>query len=244
MPEQVAGGGQGVSRTWRRRSATSLRRRCACATCPSCISITTIRSTRASASTRCCAKIRLATSHPAKSPRAYDAMNKPRDRLSSARRHPAARQAGRAELEPGAAARAPSFPGREGRPYRRLDPLATGLLPFCFGEATKIAGHLLGNAKAYRGRCAPRRHHRHRRRRGRYCSSDRCRARSRTDQRPSSKLSSAGSASARPSIPRSSRAASRCTPGPARRDRSRCPSARWNRVDRRLLAVPGVRTRA
>lgn len=30
-----------------------------------------------------------------------------------------------------------------------LDPLATGMLPVCFGEATKIAGHLLGNAKAY-----------------------------------------------------------------------------------------------
>ena len=30
-----------------------------------------------------------------------------------------------------------------------LDPLATGLLPVCFGEATKIAGHLLGNDKAY-----------------------------------------------------------------------------------------------
>lgn len=30
-----------------------------------------------------------------------------------------------------------------------LDPLATGLLPVCFGEATKIAGLLLGNAKAY-----------------------------------------------------------------------------------------------
>lgn len=30
-----------------------------------------------------------------------------------------------------------------------LDPLATGLLPVCFGEATKIAGHLLGNHKAY-----------------------------------------------------------------------------------------------
>src|SRR4249919_3889568 len=30
-----------------------------------------------------------------------------------------------------------------------LDPLATGLLPCCFGEATKIAGHLLGNGKAY-----------------------------------------------------------------------------------------------
>jgi tRNA pseudouridine55 synthase len=30
-----------------------------------------------------------------------------------------------------------------------LDPLATGLLPVCFGEATKIAGYLLGSAKAY-----------------------------------------------------------------------------------------------
>ena len=30
-----------------------------------------------------------------------------------------------------------------------LDPLATGLLPVCFGEATKIAGYLLGARKAY-----------------------------------------------------------------------------------------------
>lgn len=30
-----------------------------------------------------------------------------------------------------------------------LDPLATGLLPICFGEATKIAGVLLGESKAY-----------------------------------------------------------------------------------------------
>jgi tRNA pseudouridine55 synthase len=30
-----------------------------------------------------------------------------------------------------------------------LDPMATGLLPICFGEATKIAGHLLGAHKAY-----------------------------------------------------------------------------------------------
>lgn len=30
-----------------------------------------------------------------------------------------------------------------------LDPLATGLLPLCFGEATKIAGLLLGADKAY-----------------------------------------------------------------------------------------------
>jgi tRNA pseudouridine55 synthase len=31
-----------------------------------------------------------------------------------------------------------------------LDPLATGLLPLCLGEATKIAGSLLGSRKAYR----------------------------------------------------------------------------------------------
>lgn len=34
-----------------------------------------------------------------------------------------------------------------------LDPLATGLLPLCFGEATKLAGNLLGSRKAYDGQC-------------------------------------------------------------------------------------------
>ena len=34
-----------------------------------------------------------------------------------------------------------------------LDPLATGLLPVCFGEATKIAGHVLGARKAYAAEC-------------------------------------------------------------------------------------------
>lgn len=34
-----------------------------------------------------------------------------------------------------------------------LDPLATGLLPICFGEATKIAGYLLGSGKAYAAQC-------------------------------------------------------------------------------------------
>lgn len=34
-----------------------------------------------------------------------------------------------------------------------LDPLATGLLPVCFGEATKIAGYLLGACKAYTAEC-------------------------------------------------------------------------------------------
>lgn len=34
-----------------------------------------------------------------------------------------------------------------------LDPLATGLLPVCFGEATKIAGLLLGARKGYVAEC-------------------------------------------------------------------------------------------
>ncbi|MGN2252187.1 tRNA pseudouridine(55) synthase TruB [Frateuria sp. GZRe12] len=34
-----------------------------------------------------------------------------------------------------------------------LDPLATGLLPLCFGEGTKIAGMLLGARKAYLAEC-------------------------------------------------------------------------------------------
>jgi len=34
-----------------------------------------------------------------------------------------------------------------------LDPLATGLLPLCFGEATKLAHGLLGSRKAYEAEC-------------------------------------------------------------------------------------------
>ncbi len=34
-----------------------------------------------------------------------------------------------------------------------LDPLASGLLPICLGEATKIAGLLLGSRKAYEAEC-------------------------------------------------------------------------------------------
>ena len=34
-----------------------------------------------------------------------------------------------------------------------LDPLASGLLPLCFGEATKLAGSLLGARKAYEAEC-------------------------------------------------------------------------------------------
>ncbi|MEO8671190.1 MAG: tRNA pseudouridine(55) synthase TruB [Tahibacter sp.] len=41
------------------------------------------------------------------------------------------------------------FAAEKGGHTGSLDPLATGLLPICFGEATKIAGYLLGAAKAY-----------------------------------------------------------------------------------------------
>ena len=34
-----------------------------------------------------------------------------------------------------------------------LDPLATGLLPVCFGEATKYSGYLLDSSKRYRAEC-------------------------------------------------------------------------------------------
>jgi len=34
-----------------------------------------------------------------------------------------------------------------------LDPLASGLLPLCFGEATKLAGTLLGTSKGYLAEC-------------------------------------------------------------------------------------------
>ena len=33
-----------------------------------------------------------------------------------------------------------------------LDPMATGMLPLCFGQATKACGQLLGASKAYRAR--------------------------------------------------------------------------------------------
>jgi tRNA pseudouridine55 synthase len=31
-----------------------------------------------------------------------------------------------------------------------LDPLASGVLPLCFGEATKISGHAIGRKDRYR----------------------------------------------------------------------------------------------
>jgi len=41
------------------------------------------------------------------------------------------------------------FQAAKGGHTGSLDPLATGLLPLCFGEATKVAGLLLGARKAY-----------------------------------------------------------------------------------------------
>ena len=41
------------------------------------------------------------------------------------------------------------FGAQKGGHTGSLDPLATGLLPLCFGEATKLAGLLLGSDKAY-----------------------------------------------------------------------------------------------
>lgn len=41
------------------------------------------------------------------------------------------------------------FQAEKGGHTGSLDPLATGLLPLCFGEATKLAGGLLGARKAY-----------------------------------------------------------------------------------------------
>ncbi len=41
------------------------------------------------------------------------------------------------------------FRAEKGGHTGSLDPLATGLLPLCFGEATKLAGLLLGSDKAY-----------------------------------------------------------------------------------------------
>ncbi|MDR2983333.1 MAG: tRNA pseudouridine(55) synthase TruB [Nocardiopsaceae bacterium] len=45
------------------------------------------------------------------------------------------------------------FRAEKGGHTGALDPLATGLLPLCFGEATKIAGMLLGSRKAYIAEC-------------------------------------------------------------------------------------------
>jgi len=45
------------------------------------------------------------------------------------------------------------FQARKAGHTGSLDPLATGLLPVCFGEATKIAGYLLGSRKAYAAEC-------------------------------------------------------------------------------------------
>jgi hypothetical protein len=83
-------------------------------------------------------------------PRTPAVQKAPRQKdLPQARRHPAAGQAAGAQLQPGAAARPPPVPRREGRPYRqprsaRHRP-AAGLLR----RSHQIAGLLLGSRKAY-----------------------------------------------------------------------------------------------
>ena len=54
-----------------------------------------------------------------------------------------------------------------------LDPLATGVLPLCFGEATKFSQYLLDADKIYRNRYAAGRDDDYRRCRGRSCWSSR-----------------------------------------------------------------------
>ena len=134
--------------------------------CRNCISSTTIRSTAASASTTCCGicrsrlrcGVRLA-SLPYNRRREQTAQ-----KLPQARRHPAARQAARAVLEPGAATRAPPVRGAEGRPYRQprsaRDRAAAGVLRRSDQDRRRAARR----AQGLRHSGPPRRRHRYRRR--------------------------------------------------------------------------------
>ncbi len=45
------------------------------------------------------------------------------------------------------------FSARKAGHCGSLDPLATGLLPVCFGQATRFSSYLLGASKTYRARC-------------------------------------------------------------------------------------------
>ena len=121
------------------------------------------------------------------------------------------------------------FRAEKGGHTGSLDPLATGLLPVCFGEATKIAGH------AARQRARPTKPSRDS---GVTTDTDdadgqplRERAGAATRRRRRSKRALAPLRRPHPPAPadlfrRSSRAASRCTPRPAAAKSSRCPSAR------------------
>ncbi len=64
-----------------------------------------------------------------------------------------------------AAGRNGSVPAQKVGHTGSLDPLATGVLPFCFGEATKFSQFLLDSDKKYWARDQARRYDRHRRRR-------------------------------------------------------------------------------
>ena len=64
-------------------------------------------------------------------------------------RHPGARQASRHEFQPGTAESPLAAQCREAGHTGSLDPLATGVLPLCFGEATKFSQYLLDADKGY-----------------------------------------------------------------------------------------------
>ena len=89
-----------------------------------------------------CAPVTIPAPNPSAPP--FRGQKRERDGVPPARRHPAAGQtAGCRRTRPCSACAICSAPTRAGIPVS-LDPLATGLLPVCFGEATKIAGGLLG----------------------------------------------------------------------------------------------------
>ena len=62
----------------------------------------------------------------------------------------AAEQAAGHDVEPGVAGGATAAECQEGRAYGQPGPVATGMLPLCFGEATKVCAYLLDADKTYR----------------------------------------------------------------------------------------------
>jgi hypothetical protein len=114
-----------------------------------------------------------------------------------------------------------------------LDPLATGLLPLCFGAATKFSQVSLDADKRYRATLHLGAAHHHRRPRRRSVAE-----RPVPDRRaPPSLLpvraSPAASTNCRPCIRRSSRRARRCTntPAPASRSSVRRAACRFTGID-------------
>jgi len=85
--------------------------------------------------------------------RIHRAKTSPREECRSGEpeeRNRAPRQARRPVIQRGSAENPAHASRRQGRACRSLDPLATGMLPICLGEATKIAGDILSGRKLYR----------------------------------------------------------------------------------------------